>query len=505
MNLFKPIDLQLADFVLGPEQTPEAHQLISYLSAALRQGYSSIQIGEELIPSPSELNEEEETIPPSEKIQLYEQLRKGFALLQKEHFPALVIEQNQLSFELYATLKKRFWQLYRQHCETPPEIGVDPMLLKQRVEKLCQDGVVTEEQGAALLKGSLQSFTTISGGPGTGKTFTVGILIRLFTELVGKPCKIALTAPTGKAAANLQKSVKDFAGIEALTLHALLKLGRSGAAKPIDADLVIVDESSMIDMKRMVDLFGALKKGCRLILLGDPYQLPPVEVGGLFAELVAENQHGVHLSKCLRTDLQSIVELAQGALQGDFAKLAFSQEIEPFLEEALRLYTPPQEASPAELLTFFNRYRILSPLNKGKWGCDTINHALFKKLPRTQDKFIAPILITKNDRTLNLNNGETGVLVCHTPGEYRAGDVAFFPGLGEVRQFPAIALPQHTWAFCLSVHKSQGSEFEQVLLLWPEKAEKFGRPGLYTGITRAKRKIDLVSSHETLRATLVRT
>ena len=508
MNLFKPIDRHLAHFVLGTNSAPEAFQLITYLSAALRQGHSSITVGNKLIPSPSELKEEEETLSAEEENQLHKQLQKGVELLRVKNISAIVIENDRISFELYATLKTRFQELYLKHRETPPCLAVDPVRLKQQVDQLCQEGTITEEQCVAIVQGCLQSFTTISGGPGTGKTYTVGILIRLFTELVEKPCKIALTAPTGKAAANLQKSLErlrtpgEFSGMQALTLHSLLKLGRKGEAKPIDADLVIVDESSMIDIKRMVDLFGAIQRGSRLILLGDPFQLPPVEVGGLFAELVAENKYGVHLSKSLRTDLKSIIEMAQGALEGDLEKIPFHQEIGPFLEEALRFCTPPSNASPAELLSFFNRFRILSPVNKGRWGCEAINNHLFSKLPRINDKFIAPILITKNDRILNLNNGETGVLVCQTPGEYRAGDVAYFEGQGEVRAFPAVALPQHTWAFCLSVHKSQGSEFEQVLLLWPEGAEKFGRPGLYTGITRAKKQIDLVSSPETLKATL---
>lgn len=509
MNFFKAIDFQLSHFVLGEHPLPEAAHLIAYLSAALREGYPSVLVGEQLTPSPYLLKGEGEPLSDEEEQLLLIQLRKGFEQLRNQNVSGVVIENDQIAFELYDTLKKRFQALCQKHLESSPHLTVDPHALRVGIENLCESGTITEEQGRAIHQGCTQSLTTISGGPGTGKTYTAGILLRLFLSLLKGPCKIALTAPTGKAAANLQKSFEKFSsdlkgqeGIQSLTLHSLLRLGRKRECKPIDADLILVDESSMIDTKRMVDLLGSVKKGARLILMGDPHQLPPVEIGGLFAELVKENAHGVLLSKCLRTDLASIVQMAKMALTGQGEGIICHADPEPFLDEALHAYQSPTDAGPAELLSFFNQYRILSPLNKGPWGCETINTRIFSKLFSLRGPCVAPILITKNDRTLNLNNGEVGVLVCQTPGEYRQGDFAYFEGSDGIRQFPAIALPQHTWAFCLSVHKSQGSEFDRVLLLWPDGAEKFGRPGLYTGITRAKKQINLICSSATLHATL---
>lgn len=510
MNLFKPIDLHLAAFILRERATPETTQLVAYLSSALRQGYSSIRIGGQIYPPPTALCEENPFPSEEEQIALHTALRKGKELIITQNLSSLVIEGDQLAFELYHTLHKRFQHLYRERQSSTPYPLINPQLLQTEVQQLETQGAITHEQAEAITKGCMQSLTTIMGGPGTGKTYTAGLLLNTFRKLLrGSPCKIALTAPTGKAAANLQKSFEKFShswseghSIQAQTLHALLKLGKNRDPQPIDADLIIVDESSMIDSKRMVNLFDAVKPSARLILMGDPNQLPPVEVGELFAALIHTFSGGTKLTRCQRTDLLSIVEMARNILAGKGDSVPLYSDLEPFLEEALKAFTPPQQALPAELLRFFNQYRILSPLNQGPWGCETLNKRLLTRLRKSDQPIVAPILITKNDRTFSLNNGEVGVLIAKDPFQYQAGDVAYFEGASGVRKIPAIALPEHTWGFCLSVHKSQGSEFDRVLLLWPEGAERFGRPGLYTGVTRAKKEIHIVADPKTFAATL---
>lgn len=501
MNLFKPIDLELAAFVLGKGENGDVFQLVAYLTAALRQGYSFIKIGQILDPSPNTLAEEDSPLSAEESAVLGSVLLKGMEKLRLECPSALVLEEERLSFELYHSLHKKFKDLYSKHLITPPRISIDQIKLKELIEELQQTGVITFEQGDAIYKGCTQSITLISGGPGTGKTYTAGVLLALFWRLIAEvPCKIVLAAPTGKAAANLQKSFSKFANslpglqdVQATTLHALLRLGGKRELKPLDADLILIDESSMIDTKRMVALMEAVKPGTRIIFMGDPYQLPPVEVGGLFAELIQAGSAGSLLTKCQRTDLAAIVEMAQAILEGRGDNVILNTQIEPFLEEALAEYTPPENATIEELLNFFSKYRILSPVNRGAWGCETINAQLFTKLTREKQEAIVPIMVTKNDRTLNLNNGDVGILV---------GGSAYFSGV-EVRKIPAIALAEYTLAYCLSVHKSQGSEFDKVLLLWPEGAERFGRPGLYTGVTRAKKRVDLVCAPETFKKTLL--
>lgn len=501
MSFFKTIDFRLADFIFEERCDPNVKKLVAYLSAALREGYPSIQISENITPPPEALWDGESSLLSEEKINLIESLKNGFDHLKRmAHPPQLILEGNSLFFELYHFLNNRFKELYKNLLSTPPTLKIDPAAAKEAILKLQHEKMITSEQAEAIYKGCTQNITLISGGPGTGKTYAAGILLKTFYDLLkGHPCKIALAAPTGKAAANLEKSLKKFChsveglkDLKATTLHSLLQLGRKGDRQQIEADLILIDESSMIDTKRMVALMEAIKPGTQLILMGDPNQLPPVEVGALFAEMIHSRSDGVCLKKCQRTDMAEIVEMSQAILEGRCEGVRFHTNPEPFLDQAVEEYTPPTDLSEDELLHFFSNYRILSPLNKGPWGCETINAEIYKRISLRYKNPVIPILITKNDSALTLSNGDIGIVI---------EKHAFFPGK-ELIKIPAIALPENSLAYCLSVHKSQGSEFDKILLLWPEGAQRFGRPGLYTGVTRARKKVDLICTSETLKATL---
>jgi exodeoxyribonuclease V alpha subunit len=156
---------------------------------------------------------------------------------------------------------------------------------------------------------------------------------------------------------------------------------------------------------------------------------------------------------------------------------------------------------PREMMDAFNRFRILSPLRKGPHGVEAINELFLKK-----PSHAAPIILTKNDRGLELFNGETGVLIRKdlSKPHFQEGDYAIFPGdrPDAIKRVPAVLLPPFEYAYCLSVHKSQGSEFDHVLLMLLEGSENFGNQVLYTGVTRAKRKLEIWCSLATLKKTL---
>jgi exodeoxyribonuclease V alpha subunit len=198
------------------------------------------------------------------------------------------------------------------------------------------DGLLAE-QAQAVRSAAQNSLTIITGGPGTGKTYTAGYLIKMLLEQATKSeLNIALAAPTGKAAANLQASLRRALqgstapfDLSAKTLHSLLKIHRRNpfgsfdAFHPHSADVILVDECSMIDVKMMAQLFSVVKSGARLILLGDKDQLPPVEAGSLFADITYQclstttlSKHIVSLSKCMRSDLKEIVNFSKMVNQG---------------------------------------------------------------------------------------------------------------------------------------------------------------------------------------------
>lgn len=407
---------------------------------------------------------------------------------------------------------------WKRILETEPEIPLE-------IPSCNELEALLPEQKEAVNLAIRKSFLILTGGPGTGKTFTAGEIIKTFVKALPedkrRQVQIDLAAPTGKAAANLEISLKralgDSCSLSGKTLHSLLGIrSPQDAPKMLASDLVIVDESSMIDAEMMGLLLEAVKPGARLILIGDQNQLPPVEAGALFADLAAIHPYKAALKTCVRAELKSLVEFGQKINENDaLGALEIIQRedslnrIDPAqkdLKELLReiLSYFPKEKDPEKALKLYNQFRILSPLRKGPLGVEEINRFLLVESWKKQIKvpFIAPIMITSNDPKMGLFNGEVGVLVKmgenpHAP--FTSQDYALF---SDGRKFLALLLPRFEYAFCLSVHKSQGSEFDHVLLVLPEGSELFGRKVVYTAATRAKKKISIYGSEEIFSKTL---
>ena len=345
-----------------------------------------------------------------------------------------------------------------------------------------------EEQRAAILKALQHPLSLITGGPGTGKTFTALQLAKAFFQNREKK-RLILTAPTGKAAAHLDKQLDIDAEVQCGTLHSLLR------KEQLKADLIIVDECSMIDVRLFVALLSAIPEGAHLVLMGDPDQLPPVEMGSLFADLIDAVKKGyplacTELTRCLRSDRAEILNLGRAIQSNDgaallaglsfiYLKCGDSALFYPALWEWVKdkfsfLY---ETKDPLKLFEQLEKFCILCCLRQGPFGIDGINQFLYQQIVQSGNPAL-PILILQNDHEKELYNGEIGLIV---------GDEALFRGPeGTLRRFKTSFLPAYEYAFALSVHKSQGSEFETVLLLIPEGSEIFGREGLYTALTRAK-------------------
>ena len=387
----------------------------------------------------------------------------------------------------------------------------------------------------------------ITGGPGTGKTRTLVRILALLQELHDPgqpPLRFALAAPTGKAAARIQEEVRRAAdslppgsaaaalrATEAQTLHRLLGARpdyatfRRNAQNPISADVVVVDEASMVDLALMAKLLDAVPPVARLILLGDKDQLASVEAGAVLNDLCAGPDHpasGIRhpassptLLPCLLTlhrnyrfPAGSAIHRLSTAINAGDPDAALAALREPAEVTARPLPAPgelaatlapillaawPEQLSrdPAEMLARLARFRILCAVREGPYGVHHFNELAEEilthagRLTGTGTHYAGrPILITRNDHALRLFNGDVGILLPGADGGLRA----FFPAPdGGVRSFPPARLPVHETVFAMTVHKSQGSEFASVLLVLPERdSPVLTRELLYTGLTRAR-------------------
>jgi len=539
---------------------------VCHLALAAREGHLCIEADAKTIhPSVEQLwtNEEGHSLSPIETEHLIHLLLIGAKHLpaeitvglldDRDNNPQAMICQNDIRyyFQKYWKFETDFLNNLEKHVKSIPTPVINTVKLRQIVKQLKEDRILLEEQAQAVLEGCTSALTLVTGGPGTGKTYTAGHLIKVFWENLDedqkKKCQIVLAAPTGKAAANLQKSLSKVVGemesafpIQARTLHSLLGIRHSGGnykKTRLTADLVIVDESSMIDIKLMALLFDSIKSGSRLILLGDKDQLPAVEAGSVFNDLVlsrnVENRLNfpiISLTTCMRAELKSLIDFAQIINHGDgrelleflkcengkgifrFSVLEDSRDFQSrFLNEVLPYFkaTIGPALEPALILEFFQTIRILSPMRKGHFGVETINQLIYEKLVRkgvVGHWMAIPIMITVNDYRQDLFNGETGVLMRRYPFKnVGMEDCAFFLSRkegGEIRKIPLLMLPRHELAYCLSVHKSQGSEYERAIIVLPEGSEVFGREVFYTAVTRARKYVEIYGKDEVILKTV---
>jgi exodeoxyribonuclease V alpha subunit len=554
--------LNLKTAELGPSQ--ELALFICHLLLSAKKGHLCVKIeADKISPAIEAIWESDDEIPLSESMikTLNQMVLDGSqnvpsSLLSKIptenrlHKP-LCVYKNLFYLQRHWVLESQLIQHLKRHLSISPEFKLDPHMIQSELSRMTQEGVLLQEQAEAILKCTHSSFALITGGPGTGKTYTAGQLIKVIWNGLSPElrtnCQIVLAAPTGKAAANLQKSlgnatssIEGLPKLQAKTLHSLLGIKSSDSSiksslSTLSADIVVVDESSMIDVKMMGYLFKALKLGSRLILLGDQFQLPSVEAGSIFYDLIQVAKKSdlipcTELKKCLRVELQSILQLAQCVNQGKAHEVLalISQNTIPgignlqlpegkgqaqkaFIEMVKKVFPTfvKETFTASEILNSFNTLRILSPLRKGLFGVDELNQLILQQIYKQAPSsgwLAIPIIVVTNDYKMDLFNGETGVLMRKLP--YKGAsldDYALFPARNPhepPRRFSSLILPKFEYAYCLSVYKSQGSEFDRVILVLPEGSEIFGREMLYTAITRAKCQIDIYATSEVLKNTI---
>ncbi|BDY29806.1 exodeoxyribonuclease V subunit alpha [Mycolicibacterium mageritense] len=438
----------------------------------------------------------------------------------------------------------RYWLEEQQVCDDVLAlVAARPADGAPDVARLFPEGF--EEQRAAANVALSQGLTVLTGGPGTGKTTTVARLLALLAEqaaLAGRPAlRIALAAPTGKAAARLQQAVqlevyrldlidrRRLAGLQATTLHRLLGARpdtssrfRHHRANRLPHDVIVVDETSMVSLTMMARLLEAVRPQTRLILVGDPDQLASVEAGAVLADLVdGLGERGVAALRTSHRFGESIGALASAIRVGDADRAlevlaaggdhidwvtsdATDRLREVLVPHALAMRQAAILGDGRAALATLDEHRLLCAHRRGPYGVAQWNRQVERWLTEETGEPLwatwyagRPILVTANDYGLKLYNGDTGVTVA-TPDGLRAvvgGAGSFAPGrLTEVETMHA-----------MTIHKSQGSQADEVTVLLPEvESRLLTRELFYTAVTRAKTRIRVVGAEPEVRAAITR-
>lgn len=411
-----------------------------------------------------------------------------------------------------------------------------------------------DEQKSVVAAAVNSRFLVISGGPGTGKTTIVSVILALRSE---KPSDIILCAPTGKAQMRMKQALDrqlenlcderrrdEIRQIRSSTIHRLLAWNQKDGTfrhnwqNPLRGRLFIVDECSMIAQSLMVSLLKAVPEDASVILLGDRFQLSSVEPGSVFGDFCAILRAAApgclaELTVSRRFPQGGEICTMKDAINDGQAQTAWDYMTQPGRQSVVACGIPPKNAlrqfltdrvggawisgqsaavhyydenSIDDAWNRFEQFRILTPFNVGPYGADALNRLLRSILGFPDAGAPVPgeaFLILKNDYVANVFNGDTGIL-------WFAGDdgrplarseaaalhstrhLVFFPdpaSESKWRGIPPESLPQHAPAYAFTVHKSQGSDYDRVLLLIPPFRTDCGvltRETVYTGLTRAK-------------------
>ena len=437
-----------------------------------------------------------------------------------------------------------------------------------------------EQQVMAINVANNNAFSIITGGPGTGKTYTVAQLVIALQQAAerggdedGKirfstdSASLALAAPTGKAAQRMQESLQaalDGSNVElqlqeAKTIHRLLGIGRTGrprynANNPLGEDIIIVDEASMLGVELANYLVSAVKPGARLILLGDANQLAAVDAGAVLADLCripllqpihakltesrrfsADSGIGKLANQINKTeaDTQAIWQLLRqdkalsfqyvntlqietvidNKIQNSLSNYKIISNLTlnyyPYLIKVESLLKNPIEKSVPEsvkstitsLMQTFNQFRVLSAGHNGEWGDHYINnhitqwHLTKLKLPLGQNTWFhgRPVMVLQNNYELGLFNGDIGF--CLQTGDERSRLEVFFENKAQGIAVNLLNEDVIATAYAMTIHKSQGSEFDHVAITFDNShARLLSKELIYTAVTRAKKQVSIYST-----------
>ncbi len=519
-------------------------------------------------------------VPPEDKERLAE---SDFVTQQEDEKQPFVLWKDKLYLERYFQYETQLVRAIEAFLESEQselenrKAGL--LAIRDTVENLFGpfkrlDGVEVDWQKVGALNSVLRNFSIITGGPGTGKTTTVAKLLALLYVMY-PDLKVALSAPTGKASQRMNESLQGakeklpvddqvkqrFEEITPSTIHRLLGSKkdsiyfRHNAENQLPYDVIIVDESSMVDLPMMAKLVQAVNKKSRLILLGDKDQLASVEAGSVFGDLCltqkeTDNQFGpatldflngfisesaqqldtkkyglkaekAHLLAEHVVELKLSYRFSGGDGIGTFSRAVIAGEQptevglnekgegvvvsedyeDKFYGELVKGYSAfLKEPDVAKALVKMNQVRVLCAMRKGAFGVEEYNRKIERFLRErsllypTQDFYHnQPIMVTSNDYTLGLFNGDVGLVRKDAQGNLKAyfeDNSANEDGQKKVKAVSPYLIKSWETTFAMTIHKSQGSEFSDVVVVLPDAEEVniLTCELLYTGVTRAKKR-----------------
>lgn len=443
-----------------------------------------------------------------------------------------------LNYYFYAEMSvaKRLLELSADY--EPPDLEYISKEIR-RVEK--ETGVTLAlEQRVAVAEAMSSGVLIITGGPGTGKTTTINTIIRILKQ---EDLDVVLAAPTGRAA----KRMTEATGVEAQTIHRLLGINFIGEDNrrqtfdkneddPIEADVIIIDESSMVDIALMQALLRAVENGSRIIFVGDVDQLPSVGAGNVLKDMIrSERLKVVRLQHVFRQAQESaIIRNAHRINQGEepllneegtdffFMRRAYADDVAGTIRELVTKRLPKFTGCDG-----LSDMQILTPMRKGTLGVQNLNQVLQETLnPPAFDKrevYFRQIVFREGDKVMQIKNNYNVVWKCYDCksgkrydeglGVYN-GDAGIVLSIdndgeqmrvafddGKIVDYDFSQLEELELAYAITIHKSQGSEYPVVILpVYSGPPMLMTRNLLYTAVTRAKQLVVLVGLRETVSA-----
>lgn len=578
-GLFTSFDLHFAQFMCNLSRTfdPQLFLAAALTTRSFRDGHVCCNL-EEFAQKPVHSVKGQIMLPPLDEW-LGCLLKSGIIGRPGSYCP-LILENTKLYLYRYWKYEQDLANILLSRAKDKIRIDVNEfaVYLKSLFDSPSESGINWQKTAAAV--SLLNQYTVISGGPGTGKTTTVAKILALLNMSSQKNLRIALAAPTGKAAARLSSSIQSIipklpvpADIqkripcEAHTIHRLLGAipnspdFRHNASAPLPYDIVLVDEASMIDLALMAKLVSAVPQKSRIIMLGDRDQLSSVEAGAVIGDICDTgnihkftkaqsdilknlypeyNETGneleplisdsiVTLRKSYRFSEDSgIGKLSRAVIQGDINKVTDIMNSSSYTDckkkalpsinslryelrgKVLEYFVPLiSEKDPGSALSKLDTFKILCAARQGPFGVTAINNTIISILKSSglisgeENIFRGlPILINTNDYALDLYNGDNGIIMPDLENNKELR-VAFKSTGSNIRMIHPRQLRSWEAAYSTTVHKSQGSEFDHVLLVLPPvPIPVLTRELLYTALTRARKSVEIWCTDAILQKTV---